>query len=162
MGSGYRGNFGPTKGSKIIASNKSEKVITARPVISATGKEKTIIEKAPLKIPKSAVYEVQKKPTYTQIKIKYKKGEYEYESRWHTPTPKSPKGIGNTYQITREIKGKGYGKDSSKKVLDHMIRYPSGKVKWVNDDTYQNALRNHKKGRATKKEEEIVIYGHIK
>ena len=39
---------------------------------------KTIIEKSPLKIPKSAVYEVQKKPSYTQIKIKYKKGEYEY------------------------------------------------------------------------------------
>ena len=162
MGSGFRGNFGATKGSKIMASNKSEKVIIARPVTSATGKEKTIIEKSPLKIPKSAVYEVQKKLTYTQIKIKYKKGEYEYESRWHTPTPKSPKGIGNTYQIIREIKGKGYGKDSSKKVLDHMIKYPSGKIKWISHDTYQDALRNVKKGKGTKKEKEIIKNGHIK
>ena len=105
---------------------------------------------------------MQKKPTYTQIKIKYTKGDIDYESRWHTQTPNAPKKTGSTYQVTRRIKGKGYGKDASKKVLDHMIKYPSGKIKWISHKTYQDALRNVKNGKGTKKEKEIIKNGHIK
>ena len=64
--------------------------------------------------------------------------------------------------MMREIKGKGYGNDSSKKVLDHIIKYQSRKIKWISNDTYQDALRNVKKGKGTKKEKEIIKNGHIK
>ena len=47
-------------------------------------------------------------------------------------------------------------------IIDHMIKYPSGKIKWISHKTYQDALRNVKNGKGTKKEKEIIKNGHIK
>lgn len=161
MGSGYRGNFGSTKGSTSVAANESDSKSTHSIVKEAKEEIKRIAKQAPLKIPKNATYEVKAKKGYNQIKYKYRKNNSEYEVRWHTQTPNAPEGTGNTYQVTRKIKGKGYGKDASRKVLDHMIKYPSGKIKWVSDSTYQDAIRNKRNGTATKREREMIKYGHI-
>ncbi len=164
MGSGYRGNFGKTKGSKnnTIAASSSESLLVIKTLGSASIEIKNIAEKAPLSISKNAVYDIQSKNGYKQIKYKYNKKNFEYEVRWHTPTPNAPKGIGNTYQITRKKKGRGYGKNASKKVVEHMLKYPNGNTKWISDNDYQDAIRNNKKGIATKKEKEMIKYGHIK
>lgn len=162
MGSGIRGDFGKTHGSKKITIASSKQENSLKLVSKATEKEKNIINKSPIKIPNSATYETQSKKGYDQIKIKFSRGSYYYESRWHTETPNSPTGTGNTYQVTRKVKGKGYGADASKKKIDHMIKYPSGKIKWISDSVYQDAIRNNKKGIATKKEKEMIKYGHIK
>ncbi|MCR4581672.1 MAG: hypothetical protein K5666_04085 [Bacilli bacterium] len=162
MGSGVRGNFGKTKGSISLAANKNSNIITIKLLSSADKSVKIKAEKAPIKIPQNAIYEVQHKKGYDQIKYKYSRGKKDYEVRWHTQTPNAPSGTGSTYQITRTKKGFGYGTNASQRVIDHMIKYPSGKTIWVSDKTYQNALRNNKMGKATKKEKEIVKYGHIK
>lgn len=164
MGSGYRGNFGSTRGSKsnIIAASKKESVLTIKTLSSASKDIQNIASKSPINISKKATYNVQSKNGYKQIIYKFNRSNNEYEVRWHTPTPNAPKGIGNTYQITRKKKGIGYGKNATRKEIDHLIKYPSGKIKWVSDGTYQDALRNNKMGKASKIEKEIVKYGHIK
>ena len=162
MGSGYRGNFGATKGSNSIAASKNNSVLTIKTVGTATTNIKKVASRAPLSVPKHASYEVQNKNGYKQIKYNFSRNNKKYEVRWHTQTPNAPKETGSTYQVTRKKSGKGYGKEASKKVLDHMIKYPSGKIKWVSNNIYQDAIRNNKNGVATKKEKEMIKYGHIK
>lgn len=164
MGSGYRGDFGPTKGSKSnkIATSNRNSTLTMKTIGNASKEVKNIASKSPIKLSKNATYKIQSKNGYKQIKYKTSKSNVEYEVRWHTQTPSAPKGTGNTYQVTRKKKGVGYGKNASKKVLDHMIKYPSGKTKWVPNNVYQNAIRNNKIGKASKYEREMIRYGHIK
>ena len=63
MGSGYRGNFGKTKGSKnnTIAASSSESLLVIKTLGSASIEIKNIAEKAPLSISKNAVYDIQSK-----------------------------------------------------------------------------------------------------
>ena len=162
MGSGYRGDFGATKGALSIASSKTNNVIVVQFLNSANKEIKDIANKSPIKIPDESYYKKQLKKGYQQIKFNYSKEGYDFEVRWHTQTPNAPKGTGSTYQVIRKKKGFGYGKNATKKSIDHLIKYPSGKNKWVNDKKYQDALRNNKKGKATIEEKEIIKYGHIK
>ena len=162
MGSGYRMNFGKTKGAITLNSLKLDSVIVFQQVSEADKEIKTIAKKSPIRIPQSATYKKQEKIGYQQIKYKFINGNYEYEIRWHTQTPNAPKGTGSTYQVTRTKKGFGYGKEASIKRIEHLIKHPNGNKKWVSTDKYQEAIRNKKIGKATKKEMEMIKYGHIK
>lgn len=162
MGSGYRGDFGQTKGSKnyILASSKKDNYLSVSLLYGAPKNIKEKASKSPISIPNSSVYKVQKKNGYKQITFKFEKGGVKYESRWHEKTPNSPNYMKNSWQVTKTIKGKGYGNNVKKKEVWHMIKNNNGKIKWISNSQYQEAIRAKKNGTLTDKQREVLNSAH--
>ena len=96
MGSGYRGDFGATKGSRshILAASKNDSVLV---ISTLSGASKSIRDKAdrsPINIPSGATYKEQQKDGYKQVIFKFERDGVKYESRWHEKTPNSPNYMG--------------------------------------------------------------------
>ena len=67
----------------------------------------TLKEFCPLKVPKTHNIKAEyKRAGYYMLSFRWKRGEYEYNARWHTRTPNAPKEQENTWVIERTLKGK--------------------------------------------------------
>lgn len=90
------------------------------------------------------------------LSFRWKRGEYEYNARWHTRTPNAPKEQENTWVIERTLKGIGFGKNKRPK----QKHYLCGK-KWVSEHDWKTAIDARKKGTITKKQDKMLKAGHI-
>ena len=54
---------------------------------------------SPLKVPEKAEIKEEPKAGYDQVKYIWSRGEYKYESRWHTRTPKAPVNQGASWVV---------------------------------------------------------------
>lgn len=143
MGAGGGGNFGNT-----VGSNRNHKEYI----------EKELPKSSPIKIPSRANIKEEEKNGYTQVKYTWKRGDYNYTSRWHTRTPNAPKEQGNSWVVQRDKPGIGYGKNVRPAKHEIMI----GKNKWISKQEWQVAIRARKNGDATEKQKEILDSGHWK
>jgi len=115
-----------------------------------------LAKKSPLKVPKSASVKPKYMNSYDQLIYTWKRGKYNYTSRWHTHTPNAPKYQGASWVVERKIPGIGHGKNARPPVHEVLV----GKNKWISHDEWQKAITATKKGTATKKQREILDNGH--
>ncbi len=115
-----------------------------------------LAKKSPLKVPKSASAKPKYMNSYDQVIYTWKRGKYNYTSRWHTQTPNAPKYQGPSWVVERKIPGIGFGKNARPPVHEVLV----GKNKWISHDEWQKAITATKKGTATKKQREILDNGH--
>lgn len=162
MGSGIRGNFGKTKGSNILAANKSSNTITVKVLSGADKSIKNKAERSPISIPSTATYKEQQKEGYKQITFKFEKNGAKYESRWHEKTPNSPKYMGKSWQVEKIINGKGYGSNSRPRERYHLIKGKNGAKKWISHKEYQACITAKNNGTLTKKQKEVLDGAHWK
>lgn len=164
MGSGYRGDFGATKGSKsqILAANKSESVLVISTLAGASKSIRDKAERSPINIPSSATYKEQQKNGYKQIIYKFERDGVKYESRWHEKTPNSPSYMGKSWQVEKIVKGKGHGSNPRSKERYHLLKGKNGTKKWISHDKYQECIKAKNKGTLTKKQREVLDSAHWK
>lgn len=143
MGTGYHGGFGDTHGS----SDNHQSFL-----------ENELPKSSPISIPPSAKITEEKKNGYDQIKYTWRKGDYEYTSRWHTRTPNAPSEQVNSWVVQRDKPGIGYGKDARPATHEILV----GKNKWVSKKEWQAAIRARKNGTATQEQKEMLDNGHWK
>ena len=117
----------------------------------------TLKKFCPLKVPKTHNIKAEyKRAGYYMLSFRWKRGEYEYNARWHTRTPNAPKEQENTWVIERTLKGIGFGKNKRPK----QKHYLCGK-KWVSEHDWKTAIDARKKGTITKKQDKMLKAGHI-
>lgn len=117
-----------------------------------------LIKTAPIKIPRRATIKDEVKVGYSQVKYKWKHGEFTYTARWHMRTPDAPKDQGNTWVIERRRAGIGSG-ENARKAENHIL---VGKNKWVKKKVWYDAIYARKNGTITKEQEELLNNGHWK
>lgn len=118
---------------------------------------------SPLKIPSSAKITDQKKNGYEQVKFNWERGEYKYQSRWHTRTPEAPKDQGNTWVVEKRKPGIGNGRNA--RPAEHYVligKNKNGTYKWVDKKKWDTAIRARKNGIATQEQKEMLDNGHWK
>ena len=164
MGSGFRGNFGATKGSKsqTLAQIKNDSVLVIDTLLVAPKKIKKKAENSPIKIPSSAIYKEQKKDGYKQVTFKFERNGIKYESRWHEKTPNSPSYMEKSWQVEKIIKGQGHGSNSKQKKRYHLLKGMNGTKKWISHEKYQKCIIAKNKGILTKKQKEVLDNAHWK
>ena len=106
---------------------------------------------SPIKIPFDANVKKQSKNGYEQVKYTWKKGQYKYEARWHTPKSDSP-----TKQQSWVVSRIKSGSNSSPRVV--MIRTGN---KWVPHSVWQAAIAARRNGVATKAQLILLNNGHF-
>ena len=160
MGSGIRGNFGATKGSKIQQSTSSTSENNT--LSSASQSIKNNAERSPINILSNATYKEQQKNGYKQVTYKFKRDGVEYESRWHEKTPNSPNYMGKSWQVDKIVKGKGYGPNPRQSERYHLLKGKNGSKRWISHQEYQECIKAKKKGTLTKKQKEVLDSAHWK
>ena len=143
MGTGFHGGFGKTYGTDEGYKNYIENILPKR---------------SPIKIPSLATIKEKQKNGYNQVKYSWKKGNYNYTSRWHTHTPNAPKEQGNSWVVDRKQPGVGYGKNARPKKEEILV----GKNKWISRQDWDNAIVARKKGTLMPKQKEWLYNGHWK
>ncbi len=125
--------------------------------------EKELPKTSPLKVPPTARIKEEKKQGYDQVKYTWKRGKYNYLSRWHTRTPNAPKGQGNSWVVERKIPGIGNGPNARRAKTEILLgRTASGRNIWVDKKTWNAAIYARRKGTCTKKQKEMLDHGHWK
>lgn len=162
MGSGYRGNFGATKGSKsqILAVSKSNSVLVISTLAEASKSIKDKAERSPINIPSSATYKEQQKDGYKQVIYKFERDGVKYESRWHEKTPKSPSYMGKSWQVEKIVKGQGHGSNPRSKERYHLLKGKNGTKKWISHNKYQECIIAKNNGTLTKRQKEVLDSAH--
>lgn len=118
---------------------------------------------APIQIPENATIKEETKNGYIQVKYTWEKGEYKYESRWHTKTPDAPDYQGTSWVVTRTKPGIGAGPDARPKEECIMVRTnDNGAYTWVSKKIWNAAIRARKNGTCTKEQKELLDNGHWK
>lgn len=118
---------------------------------------------SPLKIPESAQITDQRKNGYDQVKYNWERGEYKYQSRWHTRTPGAPQNQSNTWVVEKRKPGIGSGPDA--RSAEHFVligKSKNGSYKWVDKKKWDAAIRARKNGSATKEQKEMLDNGQWK
>lgn len=162
MGSGFRGDFGLTKGSKsysIAASIKDSKLVFSQIICAPTNIQK-MAKRSPMNIPSTALYKVQSKDGYKQVKFNYEKGNTKYEIRWHEKTKDSPKYMQESWQVEKTVKGKGYGTNPIPKQKFNLIKGQNWKKIWIPHNEYQKCIVAKKNGTLTQKQKEVLDNAH--
>ncbi len=164
MGSGYRGNFGATKGSKshILAASKNESGLVINTLTGASKSIKDKAKRSPINIPSSATYKEQHKHGYKQITYRYERDGVKYESRWHEKTPNSPSHMDKSWQVEKIVKGHGYGSKPRQKEKYHLLKGKNGAKKWISHEKYQECIKAKNNGTLTKKQKEVLNNAHWK
>ncbi len=118
---------------------------------------------SPLKVPETATIKEEQKQGYDQVKYSWQRGEYKYQSRWHTRTPNATKNQGNTWVVERRIPGIGNGPNARKAKEEVLVgRTQSGKNIWVDKKIWNAAIHARKNGTCTKEQKEMLDHGHWK
>lgn len=118
---------------------------------------------SPLKIPSNATIKEEQKNGYQQIKYNWDRGDYKYQSRWHTRTPGAPKNQGNTWVVEKRRPGIGNGKNARPAERYVMVgKNKNGSPKWIDRKKWDAAIRARKNGTATKEQKEMLDHGHWK
>ncbi|MFQ3248074.1 MAG: RHS repeat-associated protein, partial [Arenicella sp.] len=114
---------------------------------------------SPIKIPRNAKKQVQKKEGYDQVRYRWKSGKHRYEARWHTETGGAPTGSGSSWVIKRRTAGNPFGQRSAEHTL---TRTGSGANRWVPQYEWQAAIRARTAGTASRAQQELLRSGHFK
>ena len=164
MGSGVRGNFGNTKGSKkhILAASKNDSILAISNLSGASKSIKAKAERSPINIPPGATYKEQQKDGYKQVTFKFERDGVKYESRWHEKTPSSPRYMKKSWQVEKIVKGQGHGSNPRQKVRYHLLKGKNGKKKWISHENYQKCIRAKNNGTLTQKQKEVLDNAHWK
>jgi hypothetical protein len=109
--------------------------------------------KAPIAVPKTATVKIQAKNGYDQITFKWVEGSNSFEVRWHTKTPSSPAGEGNTWVVTRITKGTPTGQSRQEHILVG--------ERWISRNEWQKAIYAFRNKTATAKQLELLQAGHF-
>lgn len=164
-------NSGQANGTSGSPQTTLEQQEYARKVAEAEAKAKAhqeylkneLHKSSPLKVPETATIKEEQKQGYDQLKYSWQRGEYKYQSRWHTRTPNAPKSQGNTWVVERRIPGIGNGPNARKANEEVLVgRTPSGKNIWVDKKIWNAAIYARKNGTCTKKQKEMLDHGHWK
>ena len=123
---------------------------------------KELPKASPIHIPSTAKIKEDLKNQYEQVKYTWTRGEYKYTSRWHTRTPNAPLDQGDTWVVERRRKGIASGPNARKARTEILIGKKGNQLKWIPKWKWQDAIRAHKNGTATKEQEELLKNGHWK
>lgn len=116
---------------------------------------------SPLKIPRGAVVKEEDKEGYHQVKYLWQKGDYKYQSRWHTRTPNAPSYQGDSWVVQRRLPGIGSGKNARKGKTEVLVgRTAGGRNVWVDLKVWKAAIDARRNGTATKEQKEMLDNGH--
>lgn len=164
MGSGFRGDFGATKGSKshILAASKHDPVLVISTLSSASKSIKDKAKRSPISIPSTATYKEQQKDGYKQVTYKFERDGVKYESRWHEKTPNSPSYMGKSWQVEKIVPGQGHGSNPRQKERFHLLKGKNGNKSWISHDKYQECIKAKNNGTLTKKQKEVLDNAHWK
>ena len=120
-------------------------------------------QSSPLKIPSTATFKEERKNGYEQVKYNWSRGEYKYQSRWHTRTLGAPVDQGNSWVVEKRKPGIGHGKNACPAERYVLVgKSKSGKYKWVEKKEWDAAIRARRNGPATKEQKEMLDNGHWK
>ena len=162
MGSGFRWDFGATKGSKshILAATKKDSVLVISTLSGASKSIKDKAERSPINLPSNATYKEQQKDGYKQISFKFERDGVKYESRWHEKTPNSPNYMGKSWQVEKIVKGQGHGSNPRQKERYHLLKGKNGSKKWISHEKYQECIKAKNNGTLTQKQKEVLDSAH--
>ena len=128
------------------------------PIYELTKMSESIAKTSPIKIPEYADVKVEIKDGYYQIKYRWNQDGYKYESRWHTRTPSAPSGQVDTWVVSRNVPGIGFGVNHRKGYTDVMV----SENMWIDQDVWQDAISASQQKISTELQEEILDNGHTK
>ena len=134
-----------------VAVIKAEDLVSEQVEKATKGHPYSRPKHAPIKIPYNADVKKQSKNGYEQVKYTWKKGQYKYEARWHTPKSNSP--VKKQSWVVSRIK---QGSKTSPRVV--MIRVGN---KWVPHSVWQAAIVAKRNGVATKSQLNLLSKGHF-
>lgn len=118
---------------------------------------------SPLKVPKNAEIKEEQKNGYEQVKYNWQRGEYKYQSRWHTRTPGAPPEQGDSWVVERRKPGIGHGQNARPAERYVLVgKNKNGNYKWVDKRKWDAAIRARKNGTATQEQKEMLDNGHWK
>jgi len=163
MGSGYRGNFGSTIGSKsdlVMAVIKKPVLIIDNDLSMASKSIQNYAKSSPIKIPSYATYKEQQKNGYKQLSFKFERNGVKYESRWHEKTPNSPNYMGSSWQVEKIVKGIGNGLNARPSKKYHLLKMKNGQKKWIDHKEYQKCIQAKNNGTLTEKQKEVLDSAH--
>lgn len=124
---------------------------------------KELPKTSPIKVPETASVKEEQKNGYEQVKYLWKRGPYNYLSRWHTRTPNAPVEQGASWVVERSIPGIGNGPNARKAVREILVRKTSsGHNIWVDKTIWDAAVYARKHGTSTQKQKEMLDHGHWK
>lgn len=97
---------------------------------------------------------IQAKTGYDQITYKWSEGGYNYEVRWHTPTPGAPAGEGNSWVVSRVTPGTPTGQVRVENI------YTGIGDGWTPRWEWQAAIDAYNNGTMTAAQEALLKAGH--